>query len=118
MNELRPCPLCGENLIVRTSKYKGVNYHTAYCHCGFTFKDDGDFDDFIERLNRRAEPANTPLTLDELRGMDGERIWFEDLRGGRFSRYVDNFDIEDYRLDTYGKTWLAYRRKPEGSESK
>lgn len=29
----------------------------------------------IDALNHRAQPANEPLTLDELRGMDGEPVW-------------------------------------------
>ena len=82
----------------------------------------------------REQPANEPLTLDELRGMDGEPVWCEyiNLQGARRDRkwcichtiYGDIQPMDGYAeggTDTsaicYGKTWLAYRRKPERSEN-
>ena len=64
-----------------------------------------------------------PLTLDELRGMDGEPVWIVPMRGsGGFCTWM-LVDAE-YELcreahgemavfENCGKTWLAYRRKPE-----
>lgn len=63
---------------------------------------------------------NDPLTLEELRGMDGEPVW---LSGDGLNKY-DIFHGEcvpgwaDFywgRLSfyCYSKDWLAYRRKPE-----
>ena len=70
--------------------------------------------------------ANKTLTLDELRKMDGEPVWvcfsgsiiYEDgwfiitetekceaLLKGKVSVYKD--------FECYGKTWMAYRQKPE-----
>lgn len=35
--------------------------------------------DVIEELAARLEPSSTPLTLDELREMDGEPVWVVEL---------------------------------------
>ena len=88
---------------------------------------------FLEKAN---EPPNTPLTLDELRGMDPlEWLWVETIHpieGRRFrnirSAYYQVFEdytdgealccgwpgvIHEFEYEDYCKTWLAYRRKPE-----
>lgn len=75
-----------------------------------------------------------PLTLDELRQMDGEPVWVSVSNNWRESGVSEGwcivrFHSEDDRVrvyiyDTrhgarffaqqdYGKTWLAYRQKPE-----
>ena len=76
---------------------------------------------------------NEPLTLEELREMDGEPVWTVTTgvsSSGRWElctcetvcacplhkvlRCVTAYgEVTDYDLDTYGKTWLAYRQKPE-----
>ena len=65
-----------------------------------------------------------PLTLDELREMDGEPVWIVPMRGsGGFCTWM-LVDAE-YELcreahgemavfENCGKTWLAYRRRPVG----
>lgn len=67
------------------------------------------------------EKLNAPLTLDELREMDGEPVWCE-----KFEWRIC-YGVSDFRgclcmetgagsciqLNDYGKTWRAYRRKPE-----
>ena len=75
---------------------------------------------------RAQQQPNAPLTLDELREMDGEPVWiklfgpdeeFWVLR----NEWVDTrnpeplilFHMRWYSHADYGKTWLAYRRKPE-----
>ena len=54
-----------------------------------------------------------PLTLDELRKMDGEPVWCVSL-GAELSRgngwYIG---VNNWFMNGYGKTWLAYRQKPE-----
>lgn len=79
--------------------------------------------DVIEELAARLEPSSTPLTLEELRGMDGEPVWIVPMRGsGGFCTWM-LVDAE-YELcreahgemavfENCGKTWLAYRRKLE-----
>ncbi len=90
----------------------------------------------IAAWNRRTAPENKPLTLEQLRGMA------QDLMSSRVVREAGKSDciaIIDYDRfgnfgpknniiaivsafvtplleKDYGKTWLAYACKPEGSE--
>ena len=77
----------------------------------------------ISALRAQQEP-NTPLTLDELRKMDGEPVWVEFQDGsdgcwGLVHITVFNHVVLANGLyctvdkPYYGKTWLAYRQKPE-----
>lgn len=81
-----------------------------------------------------AEP-NEPLTMEQLREMDGQPVWVTSARerGNIPSRWVlfagvskskRNSDVfvfattggiaQGYEAVNYGKTWNAYRRPPEG----
>ena len=74
--------------------------------------------------------GNDPLTLEELREMDGEPVWIEttDIKKANRWAFVDvgsevvrffetrcgvKCPVMGNLFRTYGKTWLAYRRKPE-----
>ena len=83
----------------------------------------------------RAEilPPNAPLTLEELREMEGEPVWTITIGiegSGRWELctcevvtacplhkvlrcVTSSGEVTDYEFETYGKTWLAYHRKPE-----
>ena len=76
----------------------------------------------VDSLPTIALPPNDPLTLDELREMDGEPVWVvidgDDYapcwmllkyHAGR-AFYSECFSVG---LDNYGKGWTAYRRGPE-----
>lgn len=83
----------------------------------------------LEHLQGIVE-APMPLTLDELQDMDGdpvwtitnglegsgrwELVWFSGLDGEEFVTMVNAVEGM-YRcpVETYGRTWLAYRRKPK-----
>lgn len=90
----------------------------------------------IEELEKQISdltpPPNDPLTLEELRKMDGgEPVWISPVKeNGKVlarwmlvSGYNPKKDIylfapssnitQGYDGKSYGKTWLAYRRKPE-----
>ena len=74
-----------------------------------------------------------PLTMDEMRQMDGEPVWTVTTGISSSGRWelctcetvcacplhkvlrcvTADGEVTDYDLDTYGKTWLAYRQKPE-----
>ena len=62
-----------------------------------------------------------PLTLDELRKMDGEPVWVQSPGVPEYGRWAivegvgENclFLRDDFTCHDYGKTWLAYRQKPE-----
>ena len=64
-----------------------------------------------------------PLTLDELRKMDGEPVYCVEITGreewlfrrdGGFADMYGEFTGDDFMLwDNYGKLWWCYRQKPE-----
>ena len=66
---------------------------------------------------------NTPLTLDELRQMDGEPVYCVEITGreewlfrrdGGFADMYGEFTSDDFMVwDNYGKLWWCYRQKPE-----
>ena len=83
-------------------------------------------------LQPTLTPPNEPLTLEQLREMDGEPVWV-DFSGSSIERepgwfILKNTDGEEVYLvgkvsvykafEYYGKAWLAYayRRPPEGEE--
>ena len=66
---------------------------------------------------------NEPLTLDELRKMDGEPVYCVEITGreewlfrrdGGFADMYGEFTSDDFMVwDNYGKLWWCYRQKPE-----
>ena len=76
-------------------------------------------------------PPNEPLTLDELREMNGQPVWVKCLKPDKYTyppvgwRILElsftgkfgvwNGDCVLIERD-YGTDWLAYRRPPEGEE--
>ena len=89
---------------------------------------------WLAELREIKQERNTPLTLDELRQMDGEPVWVSVSNNWRESGVSEGwcivrFHSEDDRVrvyvyDTrhgarffaqqdYGESWLAYRQKPE-----
>ena len=75
-----------------------------------------------EEIMERIAPPNPPLTLEDLREMDGGPVWVESVEGKfvplwllvnvneeeAHSAYYEFCEFADY-----GKTWLAYRFKTE-----
>lgn len=71
-----------------------------------------------------APLPNAPLTLEELRKMDGEPVWLEIVGDEDNGHYVMLFGFEcapdrfsfyreiSRKPEDYGKTWIAYRRRP------
>lgn len=83
----------------------------------------------LAALRAQQEAENEPLTLDELRQMDGEPVWMQPKeKNSGIWGFVDTecglvrifgphergrtFGICRH-FKVYGKTWFAYRRKPE-----
>ena len=70
-------------------------------------------------LTKKVEP----LTLEELRQMDGEPVYSVEITGreewlfrrdGGFADMYGEFTRDDFMLwDNYGKLWWCYRQKPE-----
>lgn len=90
-------------------------------------------EDGIAALRVQQQP-NDPLTLDELREMNGDPVWIVIIDHDSFADKNDDFDgwglcrkswvrmwdekradlvRVDHQFEDYGKAWLAYRRKPE-----
>lgn len=75
----------------------------------------------IELEKETVANRNEPLTLDELRRMDGEPVWVQSPGVPEYGRWAivegvgENclFLRDDFTCHDYGKTWLAYRQKPE-----
>ena len=79
--------------------------------------------------HKQEHESNDPLTLDELRQMDGEPVWIvEDPDWGHWELsvcaedyvleretdfYGMKYDDPDGRYGLHKLGWLAYRRKPE-----
>ena len=73
-------------------------------------------------------PPNEPLTLEQLRQMDGEPVWIVDV--GPHKWYGPGWAIVDRDnclvrtaknwnpvfFERYGERWLAFCRPPEGEE--
>ena len=72
-------------------------------------------------------PPNEPLTLEELREMDGEPVWV--VPRGMHEKdepmwcvlespmaLIPGVDYWSWDFDGYAETWIAYRRPPEGEE--
>ena len=64
-----------------------------------------------------------PLTMDEMRQMDGEPVYCVEITGreewlfrrdGGFADMYGEFTSDDFMVfDNYGKLWWCYRQKPE-----
>jgi hypothetical protein len=88
----------------------------------------GNPNEAAEKVSRRAAPENKALTLEQLRQMDGEPVWIPMPDGsgygdwaivdiGAQTELLKAVGIEaSHDESEYGKTWLAYARKPEGSK--
>ena len=75
------------------------------------------------RQQEAVTNRNEPLTLDELRKMDGEPVYCVEITGreewlfrrdGGFADMYGEFTSDDFMVwDNYGKLWWCYRQKPE-----
>ena len=88
--------------------------------------------DVIERMQKELQDQKQehfrditkkvePLTLDDLRQMDGEPVWVQSPGVPEYGRWAivegvgENclFLHDDFTCHEYSKTWLAYRQKLE-----
>ena len=86
--------------------------------------------DSIPAVEAEPLPPNLPLTLEQLREMDGEPVWISPTRkNGKISArwmLVSGYNpikdiylftpsaniVQGYSGESYEKTWLAYRHRP------
>lgn len=72
-------------------------------------------------MKRLTVEPNDPLTLEDLRKMDGEPVWcaFSEGRGCYMiiqwhnSEFFKSLECGFLLAEEYGKSYLAYRHKPE-----
>ena len=139
MSELLPCPFCGGEaelhdgvviipVIDESGAYIDADVEDTpawveCAACGAATDGVDSADEAIAAWNRRTQPDNEPITLEELRGMDGQPIYIKHLFGKWHWdgwHILENCEEELIMHDgsilldeNYGKTWVAYRRKPE-----
>lgn len=135
MEELKPyCLHCGK--LMRSYPHQG--YWWFKCSCGAESPHvwHGTEIEAIAAWNRRTAPENKPLTLEQLRTMDENEPVYLKGKGNAyaslcylgagtinheqdcFAAYYFGLDEADFLdCDDYGKTWLAYARKPEQEEN-
>lgn len=133
IRELAQAEKDGRLVVLPDAKYTDADgekaLQTAMWTCGNTNNPVTRYtaDAIAEKLCREARDKNPPLTLEELQGMDGEPVWVVPLNDFEIlpANYLVNAYAEQIVVDKfgayldfedYGKTWLAYRRKP-GEES-
>ena len=78
---------------------------------------------WLAELRDIKQKRNAPLTLDELRQMDGQPVYCVEITGreewlfrrdGGFADMYGEFTSDDFMSwDNYGKLWWCYRQKPE-----
>ena len=139
MEELKPCPQETEALDILEAMldvcdldnpgpmFAGQHVRGGICKI---------MDDDVAKLrqyiaDRRAEPENKALTLEQLRKMKGQPVYC--IGQTRFDVHFDGWKVvtknnsmvnvirftdgTDFPVDVYGKRLLAYARRPEGSET-
>lgn len=115
----------GKAAIVAPGKYSHKFYiPVQYCpFCGRPLTEKA-WAELERNLGRNQILANPPLTLDELRGMDGEPVWTERYgwqicQGIKSVNGILSIDAGSgvfLSAQTYGLEWLAYRRRPEEAQ--
>ena len=139
----RPCAYCGIFERHRGYLAEHLEHAMRYCwNCGRKLVEDGgnegneDTGLTPEEIMALVQPPNDQLTLEELREMGlFEWLWVEVIHPTKsqllckvesayyqvFEDYTDGDAIccgwpgliHDFAYEDYGKTWIAYRRKPE-----
>lgn len=150
MSELRACPFCGGEASERnfTEPFKNGWVGCQKCRCFIEWVKEGKLL-AVAAWNRRTPDMgnpvtevkpieiegdeNKPLSIEELRGLDGCPVWICSLEQNKeiledWYQFVyehkeflaffmfGNECEETFRISNHGKTWLAYRRKPDAKE--
>ena len=125
--ELEPCPFCGSTNLYyeRYSSPAGERWR-CWCADCIASIDPGtaqEMGQVREMWNRRPDVPNKPLTLEELRQMDGNPVWVA-TTAGRIWALADvqedgsvllrNSHGDDYEADMVLCDGAIYRNKPRG----
>ena len=106
------CPVCGERLMLCDE----CRHTEEPSPCDYGVTGDGCW-----RNPPKSTLIDIPLTLEELREMDGEPVWVCEPNGTNGVWGLVDLEYQMVRLHGGGlaiwenndKSWLAYRRKPE-----
>lgn len=122
MDKLRECPFCGSEAVLEKPMEDYPNCLVRCKECRVSTAWYAKLEDAIAAWNRRLEPENKPLTLDELKARDRRPVWISD---GEFCGWTickadsakqvyfdDTLNLAVYLKD-YGKTWLTYDHPPK-----
>jgi len=135
--KLKKCPFCGGEAKIKGFFNGGTGNAWEIVRCTKCGIEQPvikyySFNEAIAAWNTRVADENPALTLDELKQTEDSPLWIVDkergIQGHRlcgdcdypafngfFSMGIDGREyIHDYQ--DYGKTWAAYRRKPEDGE--
>lgn len=107
---------------------KRMSYQTSKCRCGELIAEKWSYCPYCG-TKKEGRPfdgvlPNDPLTLEQLRAMDGEPVWITAKGIGRYDVYqgcanrcLEQFYKAALPSSGYGTDWLAYRRKLEGKDN-
>jgi Lar family restriction alleviation protein len=133
--QVKACPFCGGEAVLKQNYWEdsGDSYWVECPDCYVSTDSDCRKETVTSAWNRRTAEPNEPLTLERLREMDGEPVYYvttekwesvhEDCR--RHREYGICVTVNGYwdaglnnrpllwRENNYGIWWVAYRRKPE-----
>ena len=111
-NEL--CLKCGNYTLAHEGACDGCRWEKRYDMAISALRQQEHFRDLTKNVE--------PLTLDELRQMDGEPVYCVEITGreewlfrrdGGFADMYGEFTSDDFMSwDNYGKLWWCYRQKP------
>lgn len=122
LEELRGMDCLTKDLRALYERAKGFQQGQAPSPSYSTGRTDGFYEGVRYVFDKIAEQSNEPLTLEELRGMDGEPVWVEFPKCPEASGWmlisasrhcVYNGLLGDCDFENCGRTWLAYRRRLE-----
>lgn len=126
--ELKPCPFCGEIPVVNVFNDGYFDYaRISCCHLMFEWCGYNVEENLKNAWNRRYQPENKPLTMEQLRQMDGEPVWvnrltepnkYDPRKSGWHLIWSKNIHPveasdggEEIFRDGYGVEWIAYKYK-------
>lgn len=78
--ELKPCPFCGGEVELMNSIDLPLEWTVSCKKCRCKTRYYYSPEKAVEDWNLRNDPPNPPLTLEELRELEGEPVWCEDYK--------------------------------------